>query len=50
MIFQNILVPYDGSKHAIRAFKVALDMARKYNSKIKVVTCAFFRHCNMRGL
>lgn len=39
MIFQNILVPYDGSKHSIRAFKVALDIAKKYNAKIKVVTC-----------
>lgn len=38
MLFQNILVPYDGSKFAIRAFKVALDMAKKYNSKITVIT------------
>ncbi len=39
MLFKNILVPYDGSSHSKHAFKIALDMAKKYNSKIKVITC-----------
>jgi nucleotide-binding universal stress UspA family protein len=37
MLFKNILVPYDGSGHSKHAFKVALDMAKKYNSKISMV-------------
>ncbi|WP_250634641.1 universal stress protein [Candidatus Nitrosopumilus salaria] len=39
MLFQNVLVPWDGSKHSNHAFKIALDMAKKYNSKINVVSC-----------
>ena len=39
MIFKNILVPYDGSKCSTNAFKLALDVAKKYNSKISIVTC-----------
>jgi nucleotide-binding universal stress UspA family protein len=38
MLFKNILVPYDGSSHSKHAFKVALDMAKKYKSKISLVT------------
>ncbi len=38
MLFKNILVPHDGSSHSKHAFKVALDMAKKYNSKISMVT------------
>ncbi len=38
MLFKNILVPYDGSSHSKHAFKVALDIAKKYNSKISLVT------------
>ncbi len=38
MLFKNILVPYDGSSHSKHSFKVALDMAKKYNSKILMVT------------
>ncbi|MEK0346568.1 MAG: universal stress protein [Nitrosopumilus sp.] len=38
MLFKNILVPYDGSSHSKHSFKVALDMAKKYNSKISMVT------------
>jgi hypothetical protein len=26
MLFRNIMVPYDGSKYSLRAFKIALDM------------------------
>ena len=39
MIFKNILVPWDNSKYSNHAFKLALDMAKKYNSKIKLVIC-----------
>lgn len=39
MLFQNILVPWDGSKYSNHAFKIALDMAKKYDSKINVVSC-----------
>ncbi len=38
MLFKNILVPYDGSSLSKHAFKVALDMAKKYNSKLSVIT------------
>jgi nucleotide-binding universal stress UspA family protein len=38
MLFKNILVPHDGSGHSKHAFKVALDMAKKYNSKLSIVT------------
>jgi len=38
MLFKNILVPHDGSSHSKHAFKVALDLAKKYNSKISMVT------------
>ncbi|MCE9653261.1 MAG: universal stress protein [Nitrosarchaeum sp.] len=39
MLFKNILVPWDGSKHSLHAFKIGLDMAKKYNSKITVLHC-----------
>ena len=38
MLYKNILVPHDGSSHSKHAFKVALDMAKKYNSKITMVS------------
>lgn len=38
MLFQNILVPYDGSKFANRAFKIALNLGKKYSSKITILT------------
>lgn len=38
MLFKNILVPYDSSSHSKHAFKVALNIAKKYNSKISMVT------------
>ena len=38
MLYKNILVPHDGSGHSKHAFKVALDMAKKYNSKLSMVT------------
>jgi len=39
MLFQNILVPVDLSNQSTRAFKIALDVAKKYNSKITILTC-----------
>ena len=38
-MFRNILVPLDLSNQSTRAFKVALDVAKKYNSKITLLTC-----------
>lgn len=39
MLFRNILVPYDLSKSSNHAFKVALDIAKKYDSTITILTC-----------
>ena len=39
MLFQNILVPFDVSDPSTHAFKVALDIAQKYDSKITLITC-----------
>jgi len=38
-LFKNILVPFDLSVHSTRSFKVALDLAKNYNSKITLLTC-----------
>ncbi len=52
MLFKNILVPYDGSGHSKHSFKIALDMAKKYNSKISMVTVldlspGYWAHTNL---
>jgi len=52
MLFKNILVPHDGSSHSKHAFKVALDMAKKYNSKLSMVTVldtspGYWAHSNL---
>ena len=39
MLFENILVPFDLSSPSNKAFKVALDLAQKYNSKITLIIC-----------
>jgi len=39
MTFKNILVPYDGSTYALKAFNKAVDLAKQHNSRIKVVSC-----------
>jgi nucleotide-binding universal stress UspA family protein len=39
MKFDNILVPYDGSECAERAFNTALDLAKFTNSAITITTC-----------
>ena len=41
MTFKNILVPYDGSTNALRAFNKALEMAKQHNSNLKVVACLY---------
>ena len=38
-MFENILVPSDLSGASMRAFKVALDIAQKYDSRITIITC-----------
>jgi len=38
-LFQNILVPFDLSTQSTRAFKAALDIAKKYDSKVTLLTC-----------
>ena len=39
MAFSNILVPFDGSSFSMRAFKAALSIAERKNSKIHLLTC-----------
>jgi len=39
MTFKNILVPFDDSISANRAFNKALEIAKQHNSNLKVVTC-----------
>lgn len=39
MLFRHILVPYDDSKFSLHAVKVAVNIAKKYNSKVTVATC-----------
>jgi len=39
MLFKNILVPFDLSSPAHHAFKVALEIAKKHNSKIILISC-----------
>lgn len=38
-MFENILVPYDLSDQSTRAFKTALSIAKKYDSKVTLLTC-----------
>ena len=38
-MIKNIMVPYDKSEPANRAFEYALDLAKKYNSSISIVSC-----------
>ena len=36
-MFENIMVPSDGSKHSDKAVDVAIEIAKKFNSKITAV-------------
>jgi len=38
MSFKNILVPYDDSECSLHAFKIAAEIAKKFNSKLTVLT------------
>jgi len=38
-MIKHILVPYDTSGPANSAFEAALDLAKKYNSRISIVSC-----------
>jgi nucleotide-binding universal stress UspA family protein len=38
MIFQKILVPLDGSEHSERALEAAVQLAKKFNSKLALLT------------
>lgn len=38
-MFKNILIPFDLSTQSTRAFKVAVDIAKKYDSKLTLLTC-----------
>ena len=39
MAITNILVPFDGSSFSVKAFNVAVDIAKKKDAKINVLTC-----------
>ena len=38
-MIKHIMVPYDKSEPANRAFEFAIDLAKKYNSSISVIAC-----------
>ena len=37
ILFEKILVPLDGSEHSIRALKMAVQIAQKFNGKITLI-------------
>jgi nucleotide-binding universal stress UspA family protein len=39
MAITNILVPFDDSVFSVKAFNAALDIAKKHDAKINVLTC-----------
>jgi len=49
MVFENILVPYDGTSFSNRAFRKALDIAKKDNSKITVFTVIEGEYSAIKG-
>jgi len=36
-LFRKILVPLDGSEHSLRAFEIAVQMAKKFDGKITLI-------------
>ena len=38
-MIKHIMVPYDKSEPANRAFEYAVDLAKKYNSSISIISC-----------
>lgn len=49
MIFKNILVPYDATSFSNRAFRKALDIAKKDGSKITIFTVIGGEYSAIRG-
>ena len=39
MTITKILVPIDGSSFSVKAFNVAIDIAKKHNAKLSILTC-----------
>lgn len=39
MVFSKILVPFDASAFSLKAFRTAIDIAKKNKSEIHVLTC-----------
>jgi nucleotide-binding universal stress UspA family protein len=39
MTITSILVPFDGSSYSVKAFNAALDIAKKQQAKISILTC-----------
>lgn len=42
-MIKHIMIPYDKSESAIRAFEYGIDLAGKYNASISVVTCVLIQ-------
>ncbi|MEM2463800.1 MAG: universal stress protein, partial [Candidatus Bathyarchaeia archaeon] len=36
-MFSKILVPLDGSEHSMRALDIAIQIAKKFNSKLTLI-------------
>ena len=49
MVFKNILVPYDATSFSNRAFRKALDIAKKDGSKITIFTVIEGEYSAIRG-
>jgi len=49
MVFKHILVPYDGTNFSNRAFRKALDIAKKDGSKITIFTVIEGEYPAIRG-
>lgn len=49
MVFKSILVPYDGTNFSNRAFRKALDIAKKDDSRITVFTVIEGEYSAIRG-
>ena len=38
-LYENILVPYNGTKESVKAFKKAVNIASVFSAKITILTC-----------
>lgn len=41
LVIKHILIPYDDSDYSKKAFEFGLDLARKYNSKISIISVMY---------